>query len=154
MVVENTKPPLEMRKVIVPSEHHEQIPKKLERGTAPERSKLERTITSVLESEPIKAISETATLQISTHNPALALPTQEMPANPSASQGHHSSYKLSRAPSIVEDVPDLIQTQIELIQENQITILANQSNLERRMVKMEQLMLQILKALQKGKDNL
>ena len=69
----------------------------------------------MLESESIEAVSKTAPLPISTTNPTSALLTQETPANPSANQGHHFSQKLSGAPSMAEDVLDLIQTQIELI---------------------------------------
>ena len=83
-----------MRRFVVPSEHHEQIPEELERETIPKRSEMERTITLVLESESTEAVTKIAPLPISTPNLALALPIHDIPTNPSANQSHHYDHKL------------------------------------------------------------
>ena len=62
------------------------------------------------------------------------------PTKLSASQSHHTANLPSWAPSQVDAFPEPSKIQLDLI-------LANQRNLERRMDKMEQLILQILKAL-------
>ena len=62
------------------------------------------------------------------------------------SKSHHTDKLPYEEPSNADAFPDPAEVQIHLI-------LANQCNLERRMDKLEQLMLQILKAVQKGKDS-
>ena len=64
----------------------------------------------------------------------------------------HSAHSLSKSPSRVEGTPDPIQIRLEQNQENMITfmtnqhsIMVNQSNMERRLAKLEAVMLQILK---------
>ena len=66
-----------------------------------------------------------------------------------ASVSHdHSAHSLSKSPSIVKGTSDLIQIQMEQLQENLFTlmtnqhsIMVNQSDMERRMAKLEALML-------------
>ena len=81
-------------------------------------------------------------------------------AQSSASQSLHIVKLLSGAPSNAEAFPNATQVQMDLLLTNQHIIIANQTEfqahqqaLERRIDKMENLMLQILKALQKGKGN-
>ena len=69
------------------------------------------------------------------------------------SKSHHTDKLPYEEPSNADAFPDPAEVQIHLILANQQTFMANQCNLERRMDKLEQLMLQILKAVQKGKDS-
>ena len=74
----------------------------------------------------------------------------------SKGQSHHIIKLPFRAPSNAEAFPDATEVHMDLLLANQHTIMANQTELqalERRMDKMEHLMLQILKALQNGKVN-
>ena len=87
-----------------------EVDQQLEREPLLEGSKPERIVTLVLESESTEVVPETAPLPTSTPNPTPTLATQGRRTNPLTSRGHHFGQKLSGAPSIAEDVPDLIQT--------------------------------------------
>ena len=147
----------------------------------PERAELEWTIALVIETEAVM-VSKPEIVPPTTlmHNPIIAsqdIPTtlttahtlllltsgsqfdktatsaRSEPAQSSASQSHHIAKLPSRAPSQADAFPEPSEIQLDLILANQHTFMANQCNLKRIMDKIEQLMLQILKTLQKGKGN-
>ena len=62
----------------------------------------------------------------------------------------HTEKLPSEEPSAVDILPNTTELRMDLILANQQTIMANQHALEKRMDKMENLMLQLIRALQKG----
>ena len=90
----------------------------------------------------------------------IATPTISEPPQLSTSHSQHTENLFSGSPSSTKDFPNAAAVQMDLLLANQHTIMANQTELqvyqqalERRMDKIENLMLQILKALWKGKGN-
>ena len=103
-------------------------------------------------SQDIAATLTTKTLLLLTSGPQFdRIATPAYSEHALASQSYHIAKLPSKVLSHADAFSEPSEIQMDLILANQHTLMANQCNLERRMDRIENLMLQILKALQKGK---
>ena len=164
---------------LVPTDPEGTMVERIEPATevaALERIEIERIQILVTEAQAnVVPTSKAALISTPILHPAIAIASQDNLATPSTaktllllttrpkfdrtitkdgsesmkSSAGHTEKLLSKEPSTTDVLPNATEVQIDLILANQQTIMANQHALERQMDKMESLILQMLKALQK-----